>query len=299
MIVYTFIAIINLPIMKNLKIYISISLLLICSLYSFAQDNASKSNIAFDRGLNMYNAKNYKEAETLFKKSINNYPQSKAFYYLALTGLHLNDSCEPCTNLMKAQQYGNKDAYKLFDSVCYKRIRINYNEASTSEFIFFLETKSEVCSNHTFRSMSVKNLKNGIVSSFDIPGYDTTAMWDKNFFIKHPGFKDLTSDSIIFIIPENMPEYIGGDEARIRFLTNNLRYSQADVAERVQGTVFISFIIDKDGSTSNVKLLRGIGGDCDKEALRVVRLMPKWKPGIFNNKPVRVQFNMPLKFTLN
>ena len=64
------------------------------------------------------------------------------------------------------------------------------------------------------------------------------------------------------------------------------------------GTVFITFIVEKDGSVTNIKVLRGIGGGCDEEAVRVVEAMPKWKSGMHEGKPVRVVFNLPVKYTL-
>jgi len=67
----------------------------------------------------------------------------------------------------------------------------------------------------------------------------------------------------------------------------------------IEGTVYVTFVIERDGSVTDVKILRSIGGGCDDEAIRVVRNMPKWEPGKQRGKPVRVQFNMPIKFTLS
>jgi len=66
----------------------------------------------------------------------------------------------------------------------------------------------------------------------------------------------------------------------------------------IEGTVYVTFVVEKDGSITDVRVLRGIGGGCDKEAIRVVKEMPKWDPGKQRGKPVRVQFNMPIRFTL-
>jgi protein TonB len=66
----------------------------------------------------------------------------------------------------------------------------------------------------------------------------------------------------------------------------------------IQGRVFVTFVVEKDGSVTDVRVLRGIGGGCDEEAIRVVQKMPKWKAGKQRGKPVRVQFNLPIKFTL-
>ncbi|MEZ5083006.1 MAG: energy transducer TonB [Bacteroidales bacterium] len=67
----------------------------------------------------------------------------------------------------------------------------------------------------------------------------------------------------------------------------------------IQGRVFVTFVVERDGNITDVKILRGIGGGCDEEALRVIKNMPKWTPGKQRGKPVRVQFNMPIMFKLN
>lgn len=102
----------------------------------------------------------------------------------------------------------------------------------------------------------------------------------------------------IFTVVEDEPSFPGGDEARIRFLQENIKYPQMARESGIQGTVYVTFVVEPDGSVSNVRVLRGIGGGCDEEAIRVINAMPKWNPGKQRGKPVRVQFNMPIKFTL-
>jgi periplasmic protein TonB len=102
-----------------------------------------------------------------------------------------------------------------------------------------------------------------------------------------------------FTVVEKMPEYPGGDEARIRFLVDNVMYPVKAKEKHIQGTVYIAFIVETNGSVTGVKVLRGIGGGCDEEAVRVTKMMPAWKPGYQKGKPVRVMFNMPVKFTLD
>jgi len=97
---------------------------------------------------------------------------------------------------------------------------------------------------------------------------------------------------------EKMPTFPGGDEARIDFMMKNLKYPEQAKKNGVQGKVFVTFIIDTDGSLSNVKVMRGIGAGCDEEAVRVIKLMPKWTPGLEKGKPVKVQFVLPIKFAL-
>ncbi len=105
-------------------------------------------------------------------------------------------------------------------------------------------------------------------------------------------------ESSVFIVVEKMPQFVGGESARIKFLTDNIKYPKKAKEEGIRGTVFMSFIINTDGSVSDVKVLRGISRECDLEAIRVVNLMPNWIPGCNNGKRVRVQFTMALKYDL-
>lgn len=102
----------------------------------------------------------------------------------------------------------------------------------------------------------------------------------------------------LFTVVENMPKFPGGEEARAKYFAENIKYPEAARKAGVQGTCYVTFVIEEDGSTSNVKVLRGIGGGCDEEAVRVIQSSPKWEPGTQRGKAVRVQFNMPVKFAL-
>lgn len=103
----------------------------------------------------------------------------------------------------------------------------------------------------------------------------------------------------VFMVVETMPEYPGGTEAMIKFLSENIRYPEEAKNKNVQGQVFVNFIIEKDGKVGQVKIARGIGSGCDEEALRVVRMMPNWKPGEQRGEKVRVSFNLPIRFALS
>jgi len=98
---------------------------------------------------------------------------------------------------------------------------------------------------------------------------------------------------------EQMPEFPGGEEARTKFIFKNLKYPMIARETGIQGTVYITFVVSKTGQISNVAVLRGIGGGCDEEAVRVIQSMPSWIPGKQNGKAVPVQFSFPIKFTLN
>ncbi|MBK7175193.1 MAG: M56 family metallopeptidase [Bacteroidales bacterium] len=103
----------------------------------------------------------------------------------------------------------------------------------------------------------------------------------------------------VFTVVEDPPSFPGGDDARIKYMVSSIKYPEDARKKGVQGTVYISFIVEEDGSISNVKTIRGIGAGCDEEAYRVVSEMPKWNPGKQRGKFVRVQYNMPIKFTLS
>jgi len=102
----------------------------------------------------------------------------------------------------------------------------------------------------------------------------------------------------IFTIVEKMPEYPGGIEKLFTYLSENMDYPDMAKDAKIQGKVYITFVVDKDGSIAGVKVLRGIGGGCDEEAIRVVKSMPKWNPGKQRGRPVRVQYNLPINFVL-
>ena len=102
----------------------------------------------------------------------------------------------------------------------------------------------------------------------------------------------------IFQIVEEMPSYPGGDQKLMEFVAKNIKYPQIARETGIQGRVFVGFVVEPDGSVSNVKVLRGIGGGCDEEAMRVVKSMPKWKPGKQRGKAVRVSYMLPVNFKL-
>lgn len=103
----------------------------------------------------------------------------------------------------------------------------------------------------------------------------------------------------IFTVVEQQPEFQGGMEAMMNFLRKNIRYPASARRMGVDGTVYVSFVVSKDGSISEVKVIRGLSADLDQEAVRVVSIMPPWKAGKQNGKPVFVRFVLPIKFKLN
>jgi len=102
-----------------------------------------------------------------------------------------------------------------------------------------------------------------------------------------------------FVVVEDMPEYPGGEQSMYKWLGKNIKYPQVAKENGIEGKVFVRFIVDQSGKVKDAQVVRGIGGGCDEEALRVVNLMPDWKPGKQRGKPVKVQFTIPIHFQLN
>lgn len=102
----------------------------------------------------------------------------------------------------------------------------------------------------------------------------------------------------IFTIVEEMPSFPGGDQALLEYMAKNTKYPPLARENGLQGIVVVTFVVDEKGNINNVQVLRGIGGGCDEEAIRVVKTMPAWKPGKQRGMPVRVQYNLPFRFTL-
>jgi len=98
---------------------------------------------------------------------------------------------------------------------------------------------------------------------------------------------------------EIYPEFEGGMKGWEKYLRRNLRYPYDAQEENKEGKVFISFVVEKDGSISNVTLIRGVHRSLDEEAARVIKRSPKWRPGIQNGRAVRVRYNMPISFALS
>jgi len=121
---------------------------------------------------------------------------------------------------------------------------------------------------------------------------------DEELDIEELGLDDeeVVDDEKVFIVVEQRPEFPGGTQAMQEFLAKNITYPQLALEAGIKGQVYVTFVVGKDGSVIEAKVLRGIGGGCDKEALQAIKKMPKWKPGKQRGKAVNVQYNMPVVF---
>ena len=106
-------------------------------------------------------------------------------------------------------------------------------------------------------------------------------------------------EEVVFVVVESMPEFPGGQQALFKYLSENVKYPVIAQENGIQGRVICQFVVNKDGSIVDVEVVRS-GGDpsLDKEAIRVIKSMPKWKPGKQRGKPVRVKYTVPVNFKL-
>jgi protein TonB len=106
-------------------------------------------------------------------------------------------------------------------------------------------------------------------------------------------------DDEFFMVVENMPEFPVGNLGLMKYIQKNVKYPPISKQYNITGKVYVSFIVEKSGYVSNVKIVRGVDKNLDAEAVRVVNSLPKYKPGKQRGKPARVMFTIPINFTLN
>lgn len=113
-----------------------------------------------------------------------------------------------------------------------------------------------------------------------------------------PVATNVEDNPLNFRVVEDLPQFPGGAVELMKWLTKNLRYPATAQRQKVQGKVVVQFIINKDGALANMEVVKSLSPDCDREALRVMRMMPKWKPGVQNGEPCRTMVCIPIVFKL-
>jgi protein TonB len=138
-----------------------------------------------------------------------------------------------------------------------------------------------------------------IINELDFSGSDPD---DIELNINELVFTEITETPVeepeILFFVDVMPEFPGGDQALLSYLSRNVKYPVIAQENGIQGKVYVSFVIDEKGRILRVELLRGVDSSLDNEAMRVVRNMPRWKPGKQSGKTVKVRYNVPINFEL-
>lgn len=255
-----------------------------CFFFGYSQNENSVKN--YRLGSKALDHKKYPEAISLLTLSIIENPTANAYFNRAVAYYYLGDSCNFCGDLKTASMLKDSEAKDMFDKRCTitlidknvpKEIKIKYPLIRC--FIIVrnkCDTDSTIYYNEEYKGIS----KTEELSKIE--------------------YQDYHIDTVpIYTIVEEMPMFPGGNLALSQYLRINLTHSGTELKCINEGNIYVSFIVEADGSISHVKVLRGVGGNCDEEAMRVVKLMPKWNPGRQNGKNVRVLFNIPISFTLS
>ena len=127
----------------------------------------------------------------------------------------------------------------------------------------------------------------------------------QDFWLKNKDVSETSSQEVvvgqdsIHRVAEVMPQYPGGPNEMMKYIQENIKYPQSAKDNKIEGRVFVSFVVEKDGSITNAAVMRGIDKECDAEALRVVASMPKWTPGQHKGENVRTQFTIPIYYKFN
>lgn len=156
------------------------------------------------------------------------------------------------------------------------------------------EVKNEVMD---MEAQQEDNTARGVVNQEGSDDADKFQAVAEQVVVKEPEPEPVKEEEI-FVAVEQQPEFPGGTAALMKWLANNVRYPQMALENGISGRVIVKFVVEKDGSVSGVTLVRGVDKDLDREAIRVVKSMPKWQPGKNNGQAVRCYFNLPVNFKL-
>lgn len=268
-------------------------ILILTSLSSFAQRKrrVTDPDVLHKLGVKAYESKDFLLADSLFTLSLEIDPDANTYFSLAVTKHKLGDTCGYCYNMLNAFNYGDKEAVKFYFLNCYTSKKKLYNE----NINYYSVIRTQKCNEFREHRFYI-NEDNDIKYSFYI--VDSLDNFVTREFESFP-IIDSVLDQIVFVITDENSDYIGGKNQLSNFLAKNTVYPDDAKTNRIQGLVYVSFIVEKDGSLSNVKIFRERHPNLDNEALRVVSLMKNWTPGKYNNKAVRTWHVLPFAFRLH
>jgi TonB family protein len=226
-------------------------------------------------------------------------PNIDAIFYKSILRIDLEKVCKKCNKYRINYKAGDMKAGVKYYSECFKNDSIIYNDISNSDIIYYCSLYIPLCSGKesvTF-NFSKKRIKDETISTFVIES-DSTLSKNTNPISNYPDLKNISSGQIYYIQTPNMAIFPGGEDARIRYLQENIRYPHDARDNGICGIVRVSFIIDEKGMVTNPKIIKGISKSCDEECLRLIESMPRWNPGKEDGKAVKFRFVHPIKFTL-
>jgi TonB family protein len=286
----------NYAVNKNLII---LFLLIFSNGTTYSQDKEDKSLEYYNEGLKMFQEKKYVDAESLFILSAELLPHPNTYYNLALTKLYLEDTCGFCENIKLTSLYGDADAGKLFLNKCLKQDTIIFKNHHRKDTVLATIITEEICTIKTNQQFIIKDLKNEKITAFYINEKNNSIPKDKDYSTTFPNLKQIPLSKVVCDLVDQLPQFPSGEEELMNFLTNNLSYPIQARDNGIQGKISIKFTIDEIGQISSIEIVKGIGGGCNEETIRVIKLMPKWIPAIRHGKNVKVNYQMNVSFRLS
>ena len=173
----------------------------------------------------------------------------------------------------------------------FRYLRTQADPANARHLYIFLRADKPVSAQGELTRLLIEIVEDDVVIEDEIEIEDTES--DEDLEIVEE------DDEEVFMVVENMPEFPGGDLGLMKYIQKNVKYPPIAKEYNITGKVFISFVVDKSGSVTNVKVVRGVDKNLDAEAVRVIKSLPKYKPGKQRGKAVKVMFTVPINFTLN
>jgi TonB family protein len=204
------------------------------------------------------------------------------------------NSCSSSGN-HKVIKNDKKDSIKEITTMCYKAILAVKQDKDAS-----IKTSVKKKQKIKFQVPEIKDAVDESVDKVDPHDVSTTCYivvdLPEDLPRDAPGKLTNENDTLHFV--EQMPRFPGGSEEMNRFISKTKKYPVEALEKGISGRVVLKFIVTKNGNITNLKVLRSVSPELDKEAIRIVSLMPNWTPGKQNGQNVNVQFTMPITFTL-
>lgn len=270
--------------MKSILVIVAV----IATFFCMAQNK--KADKLYDKGVEAYNSENFRAADSLFGLSAEIQPNRDVYYNLAIVKNKLGDQCESCRYLEMAGNLGDDKSVELFNKHCIVKDSIVFGNPA-----YYCLSEQTFCQD----DISFNFYKRGREGADSIVLLKNDSLITKEYIMSSMFNIENHIDTVVISLNEIQPEFPGGADALMEFLARNIKYPVYARENNIQGTVYVTYVVEPDGKVTNVKVIQGIGGGCDEEAIRVVSIMPQWKPGMQLNKPVRVQFTLPIRFILS
>lgn len=221
---------------------------------------------------------------------------SKADYALLLLSHTLNTPAHQLVNSFFNNSLLKKCIIMLQKNRSQKGAIVKYGLSAPLFILMLILSSATIGNNKTVRLINIKaaSILSAPASSLNTPHLQPAETAPHAVTPADTG----KTGSRVFVAVQTTPSFKGGIQAFYQFLAQNIKYPEAMKKNNVQGKVFVTFIVEKDGSLSNIKILRDIGYGAGEESVRVLQLSPKWNPGLQNGKAVRVQYTLPINFAL-